>query len=407
MDRGQAMSVDFYIFRQVAKPLIIALTVALLVLLIERMLQLINVVLGAHGTLTVVLQILAYLVPQYLSLALPISLMIGVMFAFGRLSRDGETGALLAAGVGLSRQARPVLALASIIALFSVVVHGYMKPYGRYAYQALVFVVTDATIQAFVRTGVFSRLGDTTFLVEGLSDDGARFKRVFVYEDKTGNEAAVIAAQNGSLLRTEIGTPPTLSLSDGIRLMTSAPVGDEGDEKDSAELGADVLQFDQLRTQLGSGVAQTFRPRGKDEREMTVDELWDRRHDPPPGVRSSDLIAEFHGRIVRVLSILVLPFLGIALATKTGRRDRMQGLAVGIILLVLFNQILDFGENATESELINAFVGLWLPFIAFCAIAFGIFYLRGSEVPERTRWSLQRRGRSLIKSVGSKGQGAQ
>lgn len=376
-------SVDRYIFWQVSKPLIVAMAVALCVLLIERMLQLIDLVLGANGTLRVVLEILAYLLPQYLSLALPISLMIGVMFAFGRLSRDGETGALQAAGIGLARQTRPVILVAALVAVVSSGVLGYMKPYGRYAYEALVFVVTDAAIQAFVRTGVFSRLGDTTFLVEGLSDDGSRFERVFVFQQESNDGSDVIAARNGSLMRSDANAPPTLHLFDGVRLTIEV---DETALTEQSTVNIDVLQFAELRTRLGSGMAQAFRARGKDEREMTMHELWIQRNNPPPGVETADLIAELHGRIARVLSIFVLPFLGIAFAIRTGRSDRTHGLVICIVTIFLFNQLLDLGENATEAEQVSVYVGIWAPFLLFCVISFGVFYFKAREIPERVRW---------------------
>lgn len=379
------ISVDSYIFRQVGKPVIAALTIALAVLLIERMLQLIDLVLGANGTFRVVLQILAFLVPEYLSLALPISLLLGVMFAFGRLSRDGETDALQAAGISLYRQARPVLLLAMVVAVCSAMVFGYLKPYGRYAYEALVSLVTDSTIQSFIRTGVFARMGDTTFLVEGLSEDGARFERVFVFEQESESETAVIAAQNGSLLRTGVGSPPILRIVDGVRLTTQI-----SREKVSGtpETSAELLQFNRLRTELGSGVAQTFRPRGEDEREMTMGELWERRDDPPPGIRASDIVAEFHGRIVRVLSVFVIPFLGIALATRTGRRDRTWSLAAALVLLILFNQLVDLGENAAEVQQVNVYLGVWGPLAGFAALAAILFHFRAVRVPEGARFGL-------------------
>ena len=84
------ITIDLYIFRQILRPLAGALLVALLVLLIERMLRLLDFVLGSNGPVEVVFEILAYLVPHYMALALPISLYLGILLGFNRLSRDGE-----------------------------------------------------------------------------------------------------------------------------------------------------------------------------------------------------------------------------------------------------------------------------------------------------------------------------
>jgi lipopolysaccharide export system permease protein len=121
-------TIDLYVLRQTLKPLVIALLVALLVLLIERMLRLLDMVLGAQGPVKVVFEIMAYLVPNYISLALPVSLLLGVMLAFNRLSRDGEIDAIQCAGVSLARQSRAALVAGLGIAIITMITLGYLKP---------------------------------------------------------------------------------------------------------------------------------------------------------------------------------------------------------------------------------------------------------------------------------------
>ena len=55
---------DSYILRQATKPLLTAVVVALLLLLVERMMRLLDFVLDSRGTLDVLLQLLTVLVPH-------------------------------------------------------------------------------------------------------------------------------------------------------------------------------------------------------------------------------------------------------------------------------------------------------------------------------------------------------
>ncbi|MFO1113899.1 MAG: LptF/LptG family permease [Rhodospirillales bacterium] len=119
---------DLYILRETLKPLGLALVIALLVLLIERLLRLLDLLLGAQGPLKLVLEILAYLIPHYISLALPMSLLIGVMIAFNRLSRDGELDALQCAGLSLRRLSRASLLMAAGVAVIAGITFGYLSP---------------------------------------------------------------------------------------------------------------------------------------------------------------------------------------------------------------------------------------------------------------------------------------
>ena len=371
-------TIDLYIFRQILRPLAGALLISLLVLLIERMLRLLDFVLGSNGPLGVVFEILAYLVPHYMALALPISLYLGVLLGFNRLSRDGELDAFQSAGIGIARLARPAFCTAFWVTVIAAVMFSYLKPYGRYAYQSIVFNISNASFQAFLRAGVFTEIEGTTFLVEGISPDGMRFSKVFVYEQKADGKQSVITARDGGLNTTSEDKEPLLYLFDGVRLELPPPGAATPDAK-PASLG--LLRFDELRTSLGIDTARLFRPRGNDEREFTLFELWERRFDPPPGVRSSDMLAEFHGRIVRVLSIPFLPFLAIPLALGRRRSDRSYGIVVGLLILVVYHQVLDLIENMGESQVIEPWIALWTPFVVFAVGSMLLFWRVSTRIP--------------------------
>lgn len=378
---------DRYIAGQVLRPLAIALLIALGVFVVSRLISLMDLILGTEGPLKVMIQIIGYLVPHYLSLALPMSLLLGVMIGFSKMGRDGETDALQAAGLGLGRQARGAIVIGVVVALITALMHGYFRPYARYAYQAVVSAVTNAAVHASVRAGVFAQIDDVTFLVQGIGGDGVSVSRVFVYQPSDDGSAAVVAARDGGLIRPGPLAPPVLRLFDGVRLSGGGRSGAAaGDDR----AGPSVLRFGELRMVLGQEQAMMFRPRGNDEREMTITELWQRRADPPPGVKASDLVAELHGRIVRVLSVPLLPLFAICLGLGRKRSDRFAGIAIGLIALIAYEQVLDFGENAAESARVSTLVGLWLPFAAFAALVLILFTRTATRLPSGRAWSAAR-----------------
>lgn len=350
---------DRYIAGQILRPLAIALCVALLAFLVSRFLQLMDLVLGASGPIKVMFEIIGYLVPHYLSIALPISLLFGVMFGFNKMTRDGEVDAMQAAGLSLARQLRPAMAVAIAVMAINTVMESYLRPYARYAYQQVVYAVSKAALHASVRAGVFARVGNVTFLIQGIEPDGVSLSRVFLYEsDGEGEAASAVAAKGGDLIRAEEDGPPILRLFEGLRISRHVGGGEPGGQ-------SSALRFQELRTVLHEEHAMMFRPRGAHEREMTIVELWRQKDHPPAGLRVSDLVAEFNSRVARVLSIPLMPVLGLYLALGRGRSDRLVGFAVGLIVLIAYERVLDFGKNAVESGLVGPLTGLWLPFLVF------------------------------------------
>ena len=396
-------TLDRYILRETLRPFVVTLVIALLVLLVERMLRILDLVLGSQGPLKLLLEMLAYLVPHYIGFALPFGLFLGVLLGFHRLSRDSEIDVIQSAGVGAHRLLRPIMITALVVAALSAVTFSYLQPYGRYAYRAMIHSISNAFVSAILNEGVFAQIGDTTFLAEEANAEGQRFLRVFVHRNEGHGDWTVLTSRQGKLERGSVTRPPAIWLYDGIQL---SGTGTETAATDQETDSRGVLHFEALRRELDSTSQGAFRERGEDEREMTLLELWQQRDSPPEGVRSSDLIAELNGRIVRVLTIFVLPFLAVPLAHGYRRRTRSIGIALGVVILVVYKEILDFGENLVEAQELGAFTGIWVPFLIFAMGTILVFVRALMSLPRDSInlmpvW-LARFGRALPFSTGQR-----
>jgi lipopolysaccharide export system permease protein len=178
--------------------------------------------------------------------------------------------------------------------------------------------------------------------------------------------------------------PPILRLFDGIRMTLPADPAVAPVSPDGGAFG--IVRFEELRTGIGDDEFRVFRPRGEDEREFTITELWQRRDTPPPDVRVSDMDAEFHSRIVRSVSILFLPLLAFPLALGRRRSDRSTGIVIAILLLIGYDRVLDLGKNLAESADVSVGVGLWLPFLAFAGLSAALFHHVATSVPTSGRF---------------------
>jgi len=361
--------INSYILRQTMAPLLVAIAIALLVLLTERMLRLLDLILDSQGGLTVLLQMLAFLVPHYVALALPAAFFLGVLLAFSRLHQNRELDALGSAGIGLPRLIRPVMMLAIALTVISAANFSVGQPYARYIYRALVHDVAETAVNVYLQERTFMEVKGVTFMAERIRQSSQEFAQVFIYEEDESGKTTAMTAERGKLNIGASGERSTLLLSDGVRLETAKPVSPESGDRDS---GYGVLRFGQFQIPIDLVLPDGFRPRGEDERELTLWELLEQRATPPPGVEEDEMLAEFHDRLVRSFSVLFLPFLAIPFALGPRRTRQAYGIAAGLVVLVIYNQFLSIGKSLASIGEVSPLIGLWLP---FAVLALGSAYL--------------------------------
>ncbi len=75
-------AIDRYIFRLVIIPMLGVFVLAASLLILDKMLRLFDLVATEGGPIGVVFKMLASLIPEYASLAIPLGLLLGILLAF-------------------------------------------------------------------------------------------------------------------------------------------------------------------------------------------------------------------------------------------------------------------------------------------------------------------------------------
>lgn len=362
---------DRYILTQITKPLATALGVGLLVLLAERLVRLLDTTLGKKNSFGVVFEMLAYLLPHYLGLAIPAALFLGLLYGFNRMSRNSEIDAFYASGVGLHRLAQPVALLAILFAMASLLIIGWVQPHARYAYRSVVFDVTNVDVFYLAEEGVFMQAGTRTFILDHLDRQKGAFNGIFLFDDRGADGGETVTAPHGELQETETSRLPILRLENGHRLQIKPwPSLVAGVEPPSAV----TSNFVSAETPLGKLSSKVFRPRGEDQRELTLTELIARQDSPPAGTTRNEMIAELHKRLVNMLIIPVLPVLAMPFALGRRRNQRTYRFGIALIILIALNQVVEQGAIATAAAGTSPWLTMWLPFAVVAVFAIWRFW---------------------------------
>ena len=357
-------TLNLYILRLTMTPFVGTVLLVLLVLLLERMLWLIELTVNSQTSFLVISQLLVTLVPHYLGMALPAAFFVAILLAFAKLSHNTEMEALGACGIGLHRLLLPIMAFAVLLTFLTGLLFGVLQPNSRYAYRALIFIASHASMSAAFEEGAFVKVGDLTFMAERVSGGGREISGIFVHQDLEDGGAVETTARYGMLIERQDELQSILYLRDGVRVT----IGADGEV-------VNTLTFDDYRWPLGMSAEElVFRARGRDERELTLAELWAVRSGTTALPWSDEMSAEFHGRLVRIATILLLPLLAMPMGLANRRARRSWGVALGLVFLVIYQQVLVFGETLSDLGHVPAWLGLWLPFVLFGWISLWLFW---------------------------------
>ena len=361
--------VDLYLLRKIIATSLVMTGVGLAVLLLERLLRLFGLVANPNKAFSFVGQMLVLLTPHYLSVALPAAFFFGVLLTFLRLRQDNELVILSSVGQGLHRLIAPALALAVVMTATAILILGYLSPHARYAYRALKNSVAEASLNAAVREGTFIQADGLTFFAEGsvAGENGLQLSKVFVYEEANDGASIVTTGTHGVLGQTGEDTGTILKLKDGVRAELPA----NGED-------ARTLTFSDLSWPVATGEVAEFRPRGRDQRELTLPELWSAQPSADDRPNADEIAAELNSRLVIIASVPLLPLLAASLALiGRPRSERRAALFIGLAILIIYYETLSFGESLAKDGLLSPAVALWLPFLCL-ALGTACLYARAS-----------------------------
>ncbi|HEX5078471.1 MAG TPA: LPS export ABC transporter permease LptF [Geminicoccaceae bacterium] len=359
--------VDQYLLRKIIATSLVMTGVGLAVLLLERLLRLFGLVANPNKAFSFVGQMLVLLTPHYLSVALPAAFFFGVLLTFLRLRQDNELVVLSSVGQGLHRLIAPAMGLAVVMTAIAVLILGFLSPHARYAYRVLKNSVAEASLNAAVREGTFIQADGLTFFAEGsvAGDNGLQLSKVFVYEEASDGASIVTTGTQGVLGQTGEDRGTILKLKDGVRAELPP---------DNAD--ARTLTFSDLSWPVATGEVAAFRPRGGDQRELTLPELWRAQPSADGQPSAEEIAAELNSRLVIIATVPLLPLLAASLAiVGRPRSERRSALFIGLAILIVYYETLSFGESLVKNGMLSPAVALWVPF-AVLAVGTAVLYAR-------------------------------
>ena len=364
--------------RQIFKELVtifgVCLGAVLVVLLIGRLLQMRELVMGQDISVLDLGRLFVYLSPFFMSLLIPVSCMLAIFLTFLRMGTDRELIALRAGGLGIYRFLPGPL----VFSLMGVCCCGVMTLYGiswgmdHFRQTVYDLARTEATLK--LSPGVFNKdFSGLTIFALRVDPKTGDMERVFVEDATDRNLRTTIVAPRGRIATDPERGEMFFLLTDGTIYRYT---NDEIDEIGFASY--------QVRMDLGRLLGGIGGLGDKRIKSLSLEEIRARLAGLDAGTaeqvqKRRDLKAELYKRYALPVACLVLGLFAIPLAFLFQGMNRQYGLVLVLGFFMLYYSLFSLGMVLAETGDLGPGVAMWMPNVVFALLTMGGFVLVARE----------------------------
>ena len=358
--------IDRYVLRQLLLPMLLALLVFTFVLLIPGLIEQAEDFIAKGVSPLLVAEVMLMLVPSALALTIPMSLLVGILVAFARLSADREFVAMQACGLSLWRLMRPVGLLSLVAWAATFYVYLVAVPDSNQAFREIAFNVMASKAEGEVRPrAFFDEFPNLVLYVQDVPISGQGWNGVFMSDRSPGGPSAIYVAKHGRVAIDRDKRTVEMLLESGAR----------------HTLGADgvyeVFQFERLV--IGLDPERYFPRQGppKGVNELTIAELRARASElVGQGLSPHNELIKVHQKFSIPVACLVFGLIGIALGATNRRDGALGSFVMGLVVIFIYYVPMYLGPALTKGGLIAPWVAAWLPNILLGVIGLLLFQWR-------------------------------
>ena len=257
-----------------------------------------------------------------------------------------------------------------------------------------------------LRALVFDFDGLIVYVNEKPADEEI-LKGILIYDSRSQDIPQTIAAEEGVM----VNYPESLRVSLRLRNGSIHQVTEEGEKYQVIRFATYEVNLD-TRSLLGD--AGRLERAGKNHSLYVIKEKLKRYK--KTGKRYNALLVEYYKKFSLPAACLIIGFVGAPLGVRNRRSGRSGGLALSLMIIIIYYILLSMGEGLGDDGRIPPMIAMWLPNLVLAAIGVYLTVKIHQDSPfrlaalfiERIQIILEKlRNRFLAQWIGSVGEGEQ
>jgi lipopolysaccharide export system permease protein len=349
-----------YILRQLVVGMVFVTIGLTAILWLTQSLRFVELTVNKGASVGTFLQLTLLVLPNFLTVILPVSMFTVVLFTYNKLMSDRELVVLRAAGLSHLTLARPALLLAALCTALGLVLNVWVLPRTMEEFHRLQWALRSSATNALLQEGQFNQISNgLTVYVRARSPQGELLD-IIVHDRRNPERTITILAERGALIKDDRGTPKVLMFN-GTREQVT---------RGSNRLS--LLYFDNYAMEFSES-SDTGEERVRDARERPTDELFSATEAAVGPITFRQFRVEGHTRLASPLYHFSFALIATAclLSGWFNRRGQGDRLVIAIGLMVAIQALaLAVSNLATRNlslvplmyllPLIPSAVGLWV-----------------------------------------------
>jgi lipopolysaccharide export system permease protein len=354
--------IHFYLFREIAVPFLLGFAVFTFVLLMGKLLNLAELVISKGVPFSDILRLISYMLPSFCVVTIPMSFLLAVLLAFGRLSADCEITAMKTSKISIYGLLPPVMLFASLAFIATMYITVYALPWGNSSFKIFLYESIKAKVTISLKDKVFNdEFPGMVIYVDKYDKDRHLISDILIYDDRNTDEPSTIFARSGVIVTDPDKKLVRLSLNNGSI------------HRNPGKSGYRLIEF--ASYDLSINLNKTNGGVKTDRLDMTLTELLQNISTAKTGsILEKDLFLELHKRLSLPFACFVFALIGIPLGMQNQRSGKAVGFSMSIGV-ILFNYILlSIGKTLGQKGIVHPAVAMWLPNLILLII--GIYFFK-------------------------------
>lgn len=339
-----------YILSEFIESFFFGLLVFSSILLLDQVFQLINLFLNKGVSALIIARLFILILPNILSLTIPMAALFGILIAYGRLSEDNEITALRSSGITYYGFTVPVIALMSGLCLFLVYFNMTLSPRTNQQFRSLYQEILSQRPLVKFDEKTITNIGDYRLFVLKIDKGTNSLHGVNIYKfSQDPNEAPWrISASSATVSVSPLGV--VFNLFNGYW------------QKPNPAHPENLINMNFRSYQFVIPLGSSVLPFSQSLREMTGTQLRaEMASYRKKQLATNFLENEYWLRWTLALAPFVFVIVGIPLGIVTERGGRPIGFGLSLLVIFVYYMLLVTGINLGEKGTVRPYIILWLP----------------------------------------------